>query len=113
MLRLDMGIASGQGLGGYLRALLFALWGVGREWIPIVTYRPSGQHWTASRDRPRSAYTISLGAVSSAGRAPALQAGGRLFEPGTAHLPRIGGTVYAARRAARRADRSRLAKSRR
>src|SRR5947209_4560799 len=25
------------------------------------------------------------GAVSSAGRAPALQAGGRLFEPGTAH----------------------------
>src|SRR5437588_3249955 len=28
---------------------------------------------------------IDHGAVSSAGRAPALQAGGRLFEPGTAH----------------------------
>src|SRR5579875_809322 len=33
-------------------------------------------------------HTISSRAVSSAGRAPALQAGGRLFEPGTAHWRR-------------------------
>ena len=32
--------------------------------------------------------TIGGGAVSSAGRAPALQAGGRWFEPGTAHTER-------------------------
>src|SRR5262245_8073511 len=31
-------------------------------------------------------YAQALRAVSSAGRAPALQAGGRWFEPGTAHL---------------------------
>src|SRR5262245_23625539 len=30
-------------------------------------------------------YAQALRAVSSAGRAPALQAGGRWFEPGTAH----------------------------
>ena len=35
--------------------------------------------------RRAAASTITSGAVSSAGRAPALQAGGRLFEPGTAH----------------------------
>ena len=37
--------------------------------------------------------TLAAWAVSSAGRAPALQAGGRWFEPGTAHLaPSAGGS---------------------
>jgi hypothetical protein len=43
---------------------------------------------------PRPRYDFLLRAVSSAGRAPALQAGGRWFEPGTAHrhvgVPTVG-----------------------
>ena len=47
-------------------------------------YTATGQD---CRERDRHGYHRPARAVSSAGRAPALQAGGRPFEPGTAHSP--------------------------
>ena len=49
-----------------------------------------GGHFRRVLGTERAGAATKLGprAVSSAGRAPALQAGGRWFEPGTAHLPK-------------------------
>src|SRR5919204_2442545 len=51
--------------------------------------RPAAAAAAASRPSLARGYTASTRGVSSAGRAPALQAGGHRFDPGTLHLQKV------------------------
>jgi hypothetical protein len=65
------------GIAGHAPIVAAPTRSVGYECYESAPFRPTLAAPLAS----------ARGAVSSAGRAPALQAGGRLFEPGTAHYP--------------------------